>query len=399
MLPACGGILLMLWAIESGRLKSFFGSGLLLGLAFAVKQHGLFFIAFAGTYLLLSRFQGLRDLRMDWRRYLSGCALFLFGAVLPFGVSCIYFLHMGLFEKFWFWSFQYTKEYTSMIPFFAGLYFLKMNLSGMAKAMTPMWVLAGVGLAAFAWDIRARRQVLFMVSFALFSFLAICPGYRFFPHYFALALPSVAILVGIGVSSTVSLLAECRPIIVRRGVPVLLTAMVLYPIYIERAYLFKLSPNGVSRAAYGPAFPFPESVEIANYIKEHTSKNDCIAVIGSEPQIYFYSQRRSASAHIVAYPWAANHKYAKQMQREVKKEIESARPKFLIIVNFDTSWSPNPAELTIFEWLNRYETENYRLAGIIEVFDYQRTAYRWGPECEGHKPLSHDWILVLERKA
>lgn len=52
LVPALGGILLMLRAIESNRTIEFFASGLFLGISFLIKQPALFFILFAGLYLL-----------------------------------------------------------------------------------------------------------------------------------------------------------------------------------------------------------------------------------------------------------------------------------------------------------------------------------------------------------
>ena len=46
-----------------------------------------------------------------------------------------------------------------------------------------------------------------------------------------------------------------------------------------------MTPVEVCRMMYG-ANPFPESYPIAEYLKEHTSAGDRIAVIGSEPQIF-----------------------------------------------------------------------------------------------------------------
>jgi 4-amino-4-deoxy-L-arabinose transferase-like glycosyltransferase len=50
LLPALGGILLMLGAIDTGKPNRMFWSGLLLGLAFLMKQSGIFFIIFAWLY-------------------------------------------------------------------------------------------------------------------------------------------------------------------------------------------------------------------------------------------------------------------------------------------------------------------------------------------------------------
>jgi hypothetical protein len=60
------------------------------------------------------------------------------------------------------------------------------------------------------------------------------------------------------------------------------------------------SPADASRIIY-PESPFAESIRIAEYLREHTSLSDTIAVLGSEPQIYFYSNRHSATGYIYAY--------------------------------------------------------------------------------------------------
>ena len=85
LLPALGGIFLMLKAIDSGKLKHIFWSGILLGLAFVMKQPGIFFIIFAFLYLLFSLF---RRENASFYPLLKQGTLFLFGAVMPRGVAC-----------------------------------------------------------------------------------------------------------------------------------------------------------------------------------------------------------------------------------------------------------------------------------------------------------------------
>ena len=55
VLPALVGVLLLLDALESGKTWQFFCSGLLLGLAFVMKQPGILFLLFGGVYLLQAR--------------------------------------------------------------------------------------------------------------------------------------------------------------------------------------------------------------------------------------------------------------------------------------------------------------------------------------------------------
>jgi len=46
--------------------------------------------------------------------------------------------------------------------------------------------------------------------------------------------------------------------------------------------------------------------------------------IGSEPEIYFYAQRHSATGYIYTYALMEEHKYAHAMPEEMEREIEQA---------------------------------------------------------------------------
>ena len=67
---------------------------------------------------------------------------------------------------------------------------------------------------------------------------------------------------------------------------------------------------------------------------------------GSEPQIYFYSHRHSATGYIYTYPLMEPQKYARQMQSEMIHEIESAQPKYLISITMSLSWLRLPQSET-----------------------------------------------------
>ena len=97
--------------------------------------------------------------------------------------------------------------------------------------------------------------------------------------------------------------------------------------------------------------PFVESVEIGQYIREHSAPDARIAVFGSEPQIYFYAHRRSASGFIYMYDLVQLNHYAGQFQREMIAEIEAARPQFLVMVMRFHSWLIRPgADKTLNDW-------------------------------------------------
>lgn len=396
ILTALGGILFLLYAIDYQKWWSLLAGAILLGVAFIMKQHGAAFIVFAGLYLL---FCELCRRPMLWRSFSAKGILFLLGVLLPFVVTCLVFWWCGGFEKFWFWTFVYAKEYVSRLQFSSGIKYLKMQITQIIGPAILIWILAGFGLISWWWNREARRHSVFVVGFLLFSFLSVCPGFYFRPHYFILLLPAVALLAGIGAGSGLDLFARTRSLLLTRAVPILLgLAILFYTVYKQRNFLFFMTPTEASRTTYG-LNPFPESLEIAQFIEENSSEDDCIAVIGSEPQIYFYSNRHSATGYIYTYALMGNHRYALKMQEEMISEIESNRPKFLIFVNVSASWLVRPgSERRIFQWFQQYrQNQHMRPVGFIDIVSMKQTVYRWSDEALDYSPLSKCWISVWGR--
>ena len=149
---------------------------------------------------------------------------------------------------------------------------------------------------------------------------------------------------------------------------------------------------------YG-ANPFPESIEIAEYIKNHSTKDDKIAVLGSEPQIYFYANRKSATGYIYVYGLMEPQDYAYYMQIEMIREIEEARPKYAVIVDVSRSWLRRPdSNATIFKWAETYLRMKYRTVGFVDIFPEGRSKSYWNHESRSNRPASQFNVYVLERK-
>jgi hypothetical protein len=145
--------------------------------------------------------------------------------------------------------------------------------------------------------------------------------------------------------------------------------------------------------------PFPESIEIAEYIENHSTKDDKIAVLGSEPQIYFYANRKSATGYIYVYGLMERQDYAFLMQLEMIREIERARPRYAVIVNIPASWLLRPgSDMTIFKWAEKYFDTNYRTAAFVDVTPGGHHQTYLDDEARKNKPRSQFNVYVLERK-
>ena len=389
------GFLLLLKAIEDDVPWLLFGSGLSLGLGFLMKQHGAFLVACGGMYLLFVHW--CRQ-PVNGKRSASQFAIFTAGAVIPYGMTCLIMFLAGVFDDFWFWTFEYARMYGSQLPFSDAWAGLKDRGFPILESAPLIWMLSGMGLIALIWDKQTRRSSIFIALFTLCSFGAVCPGYYFRPHYFILMLPASALLAGVGTSALRNAIPSFRPRMLKYGLPVLLVvASLSVALYQQRQFLFKMTPVHACRETY-PLRPFPESIEIARYIRAHTGQDDRIAVIGSEPQIYFYSDRRSASGYIYMYPLMEGQAYALEMQKRMIREIESVRPKFIIFVRIHTSWLMQAhSHRLLFAWFNDYRDRYYTLVGLIELFD-DNSSYYLAPDLVW-PPTSSNWIGILKRNA
>jgi Dolichyl-phosphate-mannose-protein mannosyltransferase len=393
LLPALGGTLLLPKATGRQAFGLLFASGMLFGLGVLMKQPAVFFALF-GAICLVSN-----DLRRRFRpeKIFLRTLIFSAGVILPLGITCLLLWRIGVFDKFWFWTIDYAGQYGSLVPFSQapGIFFY--SVKEVLAAGWPIWTLAAIGLVTGLWEQRTRTAAVFLLAFLFFSTLALCPGFYFRLHYFILVLPAVSLLAGVAISGLSDFSVD-RSIVVR-FIPILILGSALtWPILAERKFLFEASPADASRIIY-PESPFAESIRIAEYLREHTTRNDTIAVLGSEPQIYFYSDRHSATGYIYTYGLMEPQKYASQMQEEMIRDIERAHPKFLISVVMPDSWLQRPeSERLIFTWANEYTGQNYTVAGFVNMVAPDKTDYYFDnvPQLV---PRLGKYILIYERKS
>ncbi|MEW5995853.1 MAG: hypothetical protein AB1744_15865, partial [Candidatus Zixiibacteriota bacterium] len=325
VLPAVAGTLLLLGEPSRGRSVPLISAGLLFGLAIVMKQHAALF-ALVGSVYVLYRDKWQRRLPLE--RCLGNLLRFGSGVVFPLGVTCIVLLVSGSFGRFWFWTVTYASEYASAASLADWLPVLQTRVSAIVSA-SPLFVGLGVvGATALLWDRKARSLSVFLTLFLVSSIIATCIGFYFRAHYFILLLPAVAIFAGLAVGALARRLAAIRPLMLANGIPLVIVIVAgAHSAYVERDVFFEMTPNMVSRAACGPS-PFIESLKIAEYIRERSSEQDTIAVLGSEPQIYFYSDRRSATGYIYMYPLMEYQEVALEVQEEMITEIERAEPRY-----------------------------------------------------------------------
>ena len=293
-------------------------------------------------------------------------AAFYFAEVLPYGLVCLWLWKAGVFDKFWFWTVTYAREYVQQFPLASAWRSFWQGEGGTVVSRDWIgWTLAMAGCAVVAirgW-FRPGRS-LFVLGFFLCSFLCVCPGFFFRAHYFIVALPAVAMLAGVACGEFLRL-ASLWKLSINTGpaapqesastakekrrrrrslcdrncdsrrfhIPAALVLLAIaWPIGSQSDFYFTWPPLLACRVIYN-GNPFLECPQIAEHLNGETTPDDTIAVLGSEPEIFFDSQRRSATGYIYTYGLVEEQPLAPQMQQEMIDEIEANKPKFIVFAN------------------------------------------------------------------
>jgi hypothetical protein len=396
MLFALAGLLLLLRSLDKDSRSLLFAGGLSLGLAFTMKQHAALFVVFALAFLAWHEWNSPLPAR---KQYLARNALFLIGVTLPYLLLFLWMAQAGVLGTFWFWTVQYAREYATGPTLLHGITELTSAIRQMATAQPLLWLLAISGGTVLCTRYHRCPHRPFVFGFLLFSFLATCPGLAFRGHYFIMLLPALAVLIGAALNAVRPGHAASPAQGYRRFIPVLLlVAAIVYGCWQERRYLFIDTPQQVSRATYG-LNPFPEAPQVARYLKDHSAPGDRIAVLGSEPEIYFYADRLSATGYIYMYGLMENQPYAERMQLQMIREIEAARPKYIVVVNVSVSWLVTPSSSqTLLIWGETYVRKGYELVGVIDMISSEMTRYLWGQDAKSYRPVSDYHLTVFRRK-
>ena len=370
LLAALAGILALMKAMDKRSLPMFFLAGALLGLGYTIKQHGAAFVLFG--YFLLAPYHFKNS---GIKKAVAGLAAFTIGAILPFLVMCALLFSAGVFDKFWF---SYAAEYVSVTPFSVGMKRLGEEASNIFSSAPLLWMIAAIGLFFPLWDKEARRAWPFMAGLLAFSALAVLPGFFFRPHYFLFLVPATALFFGAAQKALPILFGRTKGAAAMTALSIVLS---VYFVYTQRQAL-AAPPEVLSRQMYG-LNPFPEALVISDFIAKNTAENEKIAVLGSEPEIYFYSKRKSATGFIYTYPLMERQRFALDMQKQMMDEVRKAAPAYLVFVDIKFSWGANDDSATgIFEWLRAFVAENYTLVGMADIKATGAKKYAWGSEIE-----------------
>jgi hypothetical protein len=395
LLPAVAGLLLVLRGAEEDRAGSLALGGACLGLAFLTKQPAAFWLPFGGMVALRadpSRGCGSRSRPDRLLAFAAGAAAPLVAAGLTMAAS-------GVWKSFLYWTLVHPFRYGVAAPFGLLWETLIATTPGIVGSTWPLWLLAGAGVVATLAQPGARRYRAFLLGWLLVASLSVAAGLRFRATHFLLLAPVVSLLVGVAMSCLGKRLAggTTQPLARSAQVAVLAAALLVFA-WGDREVLFRATPREAGRLVWG-GNPFPESVEIARFIRANTEPGDRIAVLGSEPQIYFYARRRSATPYILTYDLMLPGDRARSMQLDMIRKLEEAEPAVLVFVSLHASWlAQEGSPRDLFHWYQRRTKRGYLRVGQINMRRDGEPEYLWGADARRAPLPNGPWIALWRRR-
>ena len=137
---------------------------------------------------------------------------------------------------------------------------------------------------------------------------------------------------------------------------------------------------------------------VADLIAQRTTEEDRILVLGSEPEIYFYANRRAATGHIYMYGLMENQPFASVMQDEMIDQVERMRPRYIVYANVSASWGLTDSSITrVLTWAQNYLGRSYEIVGYVETLDPEMPVFVPANNLNRYGILSDSYLALYKR--
>jgi hypothetical protein len=384
--------------MKTGKPLKVFLCGLMLGMAFLMKQQAVFLILFAALLLFIHQ-------KSEKKQAFPGIIKDLFvlgaGVFIPYAIVVLIIAVTGQFSIFWLWTVEYASKYESVKSMDAIIQLFNISFGPAWDSFYLLWILGFAGVFILYFSPLTRFQKLFALLYFISSACVLSAGFYFRQHYFITILPAIGLMTGILVESVLNQIRQRMKVLNSPYISVIIfSAIVVFTIYNNREYYFSYSPRVVCNIAYW-GNPFNEAQEISKYIHSNTGDTDKIAILGSEPEIYFYADRTSATGFLYTYPLVENQPYNVEMQDQMIKEIEKNKPAYLIFCNVAYSWLAQAGTpKKIFDWGNSYTHDHYSPVGFVDFFntnDKRGWQFFWGDDIKNRTTQPESFIIVFKR--
>jgi hypothetical protein len=322
----------------------------------------------------------------------------LWSAIGSISIAAFWFglmMILGVWDEMMFWVFEYPKKYASTMTWDQRKDSFYGALKNLYSEYILLWLLGIVGILLGLLKSENRLHSIFILVMFLVSILAVFPGYYFYPHYWIYVDVPIAIGAGFGFYNVWSFTSNTLGATPAKILTIFSVVILLISDVSKRKeYYFNPKHNAISKSIYGTN-PFVECKEIAKKLNLKSKPGDEMIVFGSEPQLNFYTNMRTPTRHFFMGFLTKGHKEEEKWIAEVKKDVESKMPRFLVHVVQPFSWVYMPNVKTdLFDYGFSIAAQHYNLIGIADMKD-NKPVYAWDKEVINYPPMNNGDMRVL----
>lgn len=365
ILPMTAAVWCALHGASTGLLRWWFPAGFLSLAACLFKQVAATNVGLIAVLILYP--QIIAAVQPNLGRMSRAAGVFLAGGITALLPIVAWFMLAGAWRDVIECVIWHNVRYAQSVPLPAGLTFLALMLLNQSESQVFLWIFAAA--TGFDWRNSSRRTALVTGIWLVCSFLGVSAGLYFRAHYFIQLAPVLAVMIGCAAGKISTRFA-------RSAAPGRLFAMSLVtglllsvPYLNAQRFLWPgIDADTRGRMIYGQN-PFPESARFAEKIRAETAADDSVLIFGSEPQILFLAERRSATRYIFLYPAMMNIPGALERQHEIIQEIRERPPRVILMTDLQMSLLKTPQTPSVLEnHVNWLLANGYRLVGL-RLFD------------------------------
>lgn len=334
LVPVLFGIWLLLRLRAAPNRFRWFMLGFCMASAALTKQVAVF--SFLGPFILatyyLLRNGGMRSFRL---------VSFIGGIAATVAPLVIWFWFNGALLDLLRQAFVHNMEYIGGSVYGFGKW-IRLIKTICNRFMTEivLWIAVPVFILMVIFNkvLRSAFSSWFGILWVISSLFGVALGPYGFGHYFLQTLPPLCLITGLLLKTILAYPTRFR--LVRRGVAVIIITALIVPMAYARiasAQMTTVERSAWLYSVYGTS-PFAAAEEVGIYIKKHSSPDDRILVIGSEPEILFYANRKSATRYTIFFPLTGPYADAEAMTQEFLEDIQEHPPKMIILTYCKTSF-------------------------------------------------------------
>jgi Dolichyl-phosphate-mannose-protein mannosyltransferase len=372
-----------------------FLSGVCFTLAMMIKHNAVFLVIYGGLILLINEY--FKE-KAFGKPILQSIGVYALGCVsvmaILFGITAI----QGATNELFYWAFTHSKIYVSRVAFDMN-YFQSIIITILTNYKFFFYS-AFVGFIAMLIIPSKVEMKINLTLLIILSILMVFPGNQFYGHYFIMTMPAIAIMISFLFGGIMFGKSKNIEISIRIAGVIFFIFGTFLHLKTMKSFYFSPDYTTIIKTTYGNN-PFLESVEIAEKIKPELEEKDHLAVMGSEQEIFLYTNTKPASKHTIAYHLMVDTTISVnpiKWQKEYISEVEKNKPKFFVFYRVGMSFLKTPNSCSkIFDWAGRYLNANYDIYGTVDISPNE-SQYFWGKDSFKNLKKEEDTILIFKRK-